>query len=101
MSSAEERMNYQYVEVAYFQDEGKVLGLRVLNESVEKILCKLGIDYTNCQIGINGSVVDMDYMVKTGDRIEVYPVLRVDPKVKRRRLVESRKNNRRNKDDIG
>ena len=92
MSSAEELMNYQYVEVAYFHDEGKVAGLRVVNESVASILNKLDIDYTNCEVGINGKTISMDQLVVSGDRIEVYPILRVDPKVKRRRLVESRKN---------
>ncbi|MDH5649698.1 MAG: RnfH family protein [Gammaproteobacteria bacterium] len=42
------------------------------------------IDLSNITIGIFGKRVDKDYIVKDGDRIEIYRPLTIDPKQARK-----------------
>ena len=88
-------MKYQYVEVSYFDGEGVIFGIRCQPISVRQLLEMCGIDYTNSTIGKQQKVVGLDYIVADGDQIALYPPLRVDPKQKRRRLVESKKQHRK------
>lgn len=42
------------------------------------------IDPQRCPVGVFGRVVDDDYVLADGDRIEIYRPLKVDPKEARR-----------------
>ena len=43
-----------------------------------------GVDLMNSTVGIFGKVTDAQYVLKEGDRIEIYRPLTADPKVARR-----------------
>ncbi|MDA8390212.1 MAG: RnfH family protein [Gammaproteobacteria bacterium] len=45
---------------------------------------KAGLDLRACGVGIFGRRVGLGDALRAGDRIEVYEVLRADPKVRRR-----------------
>lgn len=91
MSFASVQKQYLYVEVAYYSEEGVVLGLQVEESTVKEVLDYISVAYVDCKVGVNGKEVDLNHQLSSGDRIEIYPPLKVDPKVKRRRLVANRK----------
>ena len=41
------------------------------------------------EIGVWGSVVEPDFPLKTGDRVEIYRPLEIDPREARRKLAEA------------
>lgn len=85
-------MKYQYVEIAYLVEEGIILGVRCAPQTtVAQLLDECGIPHQGFDVGIHQKLVSLSDTVKDGDRIELYPPLQVDPKQKRRRLVEHRK----------
>lgn len=49
------------------------------------------IDLVRNKVGIFSQVKPLDYVLKTGDRIEIYRPLIADPKVKRREKAEQNK----------
>jgi putative ubiquitin-RnfH superfamily antitoxin RatB of RatAB toxin-antitoxin module len=46
-----------------------------------------GLDLARCPLGIHGRVVGDDYVVRPGDRVEVYRPLTLDPRAARRAAV--------------
>ena len=88
-------MSYQYVEVAWYDGiTGCICGLKIGKITVSEALKLLELEYTDSGVGVNGQLVACDHVLSEGDRIEVYPPLLVDPKEKRRRLLERRSNNK-------
>ncbi len=49
------------------------------------------IDLSDNKVGIFSQVKPLDYVLKTGDRIEIYRPLIADPKAKRREKAEQNK----------
>lgn len=45
------------------------------------------IDPVRCNIGVFGRSVSDDYIVRAGDRVEIYRRLQIDPREARRRLA--------------
>ena len=45
------------------------------------------IDPVNCAVGVFGRQVDDHYVLRPGDRLEIYRPLRMDPREARRRLA--------------
>ncbi len=87
-----EQMKYQYVEVVYLGEEGTVFGVQCSPKiTVQQLLDDCGVSYQGLEIGIHQRLVSLSDTVKDGDRVELYSPLQVDPKQKRRRLVEHRK----------
>ncbi len=50
-----------------------------------------GLDPANCAIGVFGREVVRDYLLSTGDRVEVLRPLPEDPRARRRRLAREGK----------
>jgi putative ubiquitin-RnfH superfamily antitoxin RatB of RatAB toxin-antitoxin module len=48
------------------------------------------IDLARNQIGIFSRPVSLEHRVRTGDRIEIYRPLKIDPKERRRRRADKR-----------
>lgn len=48
------------------------------------------IDTATCAVGVFGRVVDDDYVLRSGDRIEIYRPLSVDPREARRARAANR-----------
>ncbi len=46
-------------------------------------------DLASAKVGVWGRLVDRDYVVSDGDRIEIYRSLRMDPRDARRLLAEA------------
>lgn len=46
-------------------------------------------DLESAKVGVWGRLVDHDYVVSDGDRIEIYRSLRMDPRAARRLLAEA------------
>ena len=65
--------------------------------NISQLLNDLKLGYDRDRIGVYGELVTVDYILKDGDRVELYLPLKVDPKEKRRRLVEHKR--RKNKCD--
>ncbi|MEC7030618.1 MAG: RnfH family protein [Pseudomonadota bacterium] len=84
-------MNYLYVEVALWEGEGVIFGVKCLQVSIKQLLDDCAVSYDGCLVGCNGKKVALSEMIKDGDRVAIYPALQVDPKQKRRLLVENRK----------
>ena len=86
------QMNLNYIEVAYFKEgAGHLLGVKVpAGMSVEGILKHCDIDNAH-GVGVWGKMVELNHVPKDQDRIEIYPPLQIDPREKRRRLVESKR----------
>lgn len=45
------------------------------------------IDPAHCRIGVFGRSVSDDYVLRAGDRVEIYRPLQIDPREARRRLA--------------
>ncbi|KAA3648596.1 MAG: RnfH family protein [Proteobacteria bacterium] len=54
------------------------------------------IDLSTNKVGIFSQVKPLDYVLKPGDRIEIYRPLIADPKAKRREQAEKNKNKQLN-----
>lgn len=80
-----------YVEIAYFQNEGKVFGFMSSERKVSDICKEMGIDTGNMVIGVDGEEVPSDHVIKSSCRIELYPPLQIDPKERRERIVETKR----------
>ncbi|MCP8352073.1 RnfH family protein [Candidatus Synchoanobacter obligatus] len=88
-------MSCQYVEVAWYDGHtGCICGLQVGLVTVAEALRILELEFIESYVGVNGKLVAGDYLLNEGDRIALYPPLLVDPKEKRRRLLERRSNNK-------
>lgn len=84
------------VEVAYARPDEQVLlettlprGTTAL-EAVRRsgILDRFAeIDVERLELGIFGAVVDRERQLETGDRVEIYRALKIDPREARRRRV--------------
>jgi hypothetical protein len=48
-----------------------------------------GVDLSACQAGVWGKVVERDYRLQEGDRLELYRPLQIDPRDARRLLAAS------------
>lgn len=48
------------------------------------------IDLTICRVGIHGKIKDLDAVLRSRDRIEIYRPLIADPKESRRRRAEKK-----------
>ena len=48
------------------------------------------IDTATCAVGVFGRAVDDDYMLRPGDRIEIYRPLHIDPRAARRARAANR-----------
>lgn len=48
------------------------------------------VDTATCAVGVFGRVVDDDYVLRSGDRIEIYRPLSVDPREARRARAANR-----------
>lgn len=81
----------QYIEVALFDQEARVFTVAFQAPILQDILDMVDIPHSH-MVGVNGAIQPKDYRLTTGDRVEVYPPLQIDPKEKRRRLVERRRN---------
>jgi len=44
-------------------------------------------DFSTCQLGIWGRLVDRDKLLEDGDRVEIYRPLKIDPREARRQLA--------------
>ncbi|XBC43533.1 MAG: RnfH family protein [Buchnera aphidicola (Meitanaphis flavogallis)] len=55
------------------------------------IINKKNMDITNNNVGIYGNIVNLNDLVKNGDRIEIYRPLLIDPKELRRKKILSKK----------
>lgn len=86
-------MKFQYIEVAYYDGvSGLLFGLKVdQGFNAGQVLDFCGIDYKHYKLGVRGENINSDHVLQDGDRVELYPALRVDPREKRRRLEERRK----------
>ena len=71
MSFVSEQTHSRYIEVAHFEGDGVVLGVETQQSTVQDILAFLNIAIGNGQVGVNGQTVELDYIPKGGDRIEV------------------------------
>ena len=49
------------------------------------------IDPATCPVGVFGRLVDDDYVPKTGDRVEIYRPLNIDPRAARRARAANRR----------
>lgn len=87
------------VEVAYaLPDRQRLVALSVADgTAVREVLALSGladafpeIDPVTCPIGVFGRVVDDDYRLRTGDRVEIYRELRVNPRQARRERARRR-----------
>jgi putative ubiquitin-RnfH superfamily antitoxin RatB of RatAB toxin-antitoxin module len=55
-----------------------------------------GVDLVNSPVGVFGKAAGHEYVLKEGDRVEIYRPLAADPKAARRsRVQQARKNLRR------
>ena len=81
----------QYIEVALFDKEARVFTVAFEAPVLQDILDMVDIS-PNHTVGVNGELQSKDYRLTSGDRVEIYPPLQIDPKEKRRRLVERKRN---------
>jgi putative ubiquitin-RnfH superfamily antitoxin RatB of RatAB toxin-antitoxin module len=97
MLSIIERKRYMVnVELIYAPRELPLIHLRMLvveGSSVGDVLRQSGLFQThpevcNYSIGIFSKIVDADVHVKSGDRIEIYRPLLIDPMEKRRQRAK-------------
>lgn len=80
-----------YVEVAYTENnQGLLCGWKFEKQSIRSILAFLNIPLKN-SVGVDGKIVDLEYVIDKNCRIAVYPDLRIDPIEKRKRLVENKR----------
>jgi putative ubiquitin-RnfH superfamily antitoxin RatB of RatAB toxin-antitoxin module len=49
------------------------------------------IDLAKAKVGVFGRIVNLDAMLRAGDRVEIYRELSADPKVVRRQRVEKKR----------
>ena len=56
-------------------------------------------DLASAKVGVWGRLVDRDYVVSDGDRIEIYRSLRMDPRDARRLLAEAGRTMNQRRDD--
>jgi|GEM_PF-4100810 putative ubiquitin-RnfH superfamily antitoxin RatB of RatAB toxin-antitoxin module len=81
-----------YVEMTYFHNgEGLIFGLKTQLKTVLSLCQYMGLDCDDVKVGIDGEIVNWDTMIDKDCRIELYPKLRIDPKLRRKRLVEARR----------
>ena len=88
-----ERLFYMLpVEVVYISVQGTVFQTHLqvdLGTSVGEVLTQSGLyeqypEARHLSVGIFAKIVTLETAVKSGDRVEVYRALQVDPKEKRR-----------------
>lgn len=66
-------------------------------DTIEKVIKDSGVlskfpelDFTVNKIGIYNKLVDLEYLLQEGDRLEIYRPLKIDPKEARRKRAEKR-----------
>lgn len=74
--------------IAVTLDSGATASDALEQSGIYKRFSDLGLH--DLPIGIWGRVVDRDYVLKTGDRIELYRPLQIDPREARRIKVRDR-----------
>lgn len=81
----------QYIEVALCDKEARVFTVAFEAPILQDVLDMVNIPHSH-MVGVNGELQSKDYRLTSGDRVEIYPPLQIDPKEKRRRLVERKRN---------
>ncbi|KGP62477.1 hypothetical protein EP47_10375 [Legionella norrlandica] len=87
------------VELIYIAQSGSCLHCKMElrpGSTVEQALIESNIysqypETKELPFGIYGKQIPMDFVLKEGDRIEIYRPLTLDPKEKRRRLAQFKK----------
>lgn len=77
-----------YVEIAYFEEEGIVLGCMSSETTVSELCVKMGISTENYIVGVDGLAVPLEHRITASCRIELYPPLQINPMERRKRIVE-------------
>jgi len=87
-------LEFLEIEVAYARpDQQRVVALRVAAGcSVREALLQSGlgdefpeIDFRHCPVGVFGREIDDEYVIRSGDRLEIYRPLELDPRNARRK----------------
>jgi hypothetical protein len=89
------------IEVAYARpDEQVIIPLEIEEQAItaEDAIRRSGvlerfpeIDLQNGKVGVFSKLIALDYMLQSGDRVEIYRPLIADPKQARRRRAEEAK----------